>query len=328
MNCRICGSGSATKVGDVEYYAGFAWSVYDCPACGCRFTKHDDSIYNWLHEQPESIYSLYRDLADRTKPLFEQRDLERLKRQLTEVSKYKFIVDSVGRYPKNSRVLEVGCSRGQLTSYFILAGYDILGIDVSAEAIGAANATFGNFFAVADSPLVSQRAPYHVIYHTGMIGCVADPMKTTSGLLNLLRPGGQLLFNVPNRDACALRGQLWIDAATPPDVVTLFRPGFWTKHFSDVAIVRETIETFPPERAFATNLRRKLGPKWRIPQPVSLKASANRYKGGHRPNSEQDNRIWASFERAASLAARVTGIAKLLPSQATPFGLFVTMTKR
>ena len=60
MNCRICGSESATA-GQVEYYAGFAWFVYDCATCGCRFTKHDDSIYDWLHEQPQSIYALYRE---------------------------------------------------------------------------------------------------------------------------------------------------------------------------------------------------------------------------------------------------------------------------
>ena len=328
MNCRICGSDSATEAGQVEYYAGFAWTVYDCLRCGCRFTKHDDSIYDWLHKQPESIYSLYRDLAGKAKPLFVQGDLEGLKRRLSESSKYKFIIESVGQHPKNSRVLEVGCSRGQLTSYFILAGYDILGTDVSSEAIAAANASFGKFFVTADSTAISQKTPYDVIYHTGMIGCVADPIRTTRELLNLLRPGGKLLFNAPNKAACALARQLWIDAAAPPDVVTLFRPGFWTKHFSDVANIRETIETFPPERAFAIGLRRKLGPKWRKPQPTSLEASANHYKGGHRPDSEQDNRIWASFERAASLVARTTGLAKLFPPQATPFGLFVTMTKK
>lgn len=327
MNCRICGSESATEAGQVEYYAGFAWTVYDCLRCGCRFTKHDDSIYNWLHEQPESIYGLYRDLADGAKPLFEQGDLEGLKRRLSETSKYKFIIDSVGQYPKNCRVLEVGCSRGQLTSYFILAGYDILGTDVSREAIAAANATFGEFFVTADSAAISQKTPYDVIYHTGMIGCVADPIRTTSELLDLLRPGGKLLFNAPNKAACCLRDQLWIDAAAPPDVVTLFAPGFWKEHFSGLADVEEAIETLPTEPSFAVGLRRLFGPGWRKPQPIPLESSANDYKYQRRASRWID-RVWSKLERAVSQTARLTNLARFASSQPTPFGLFVTMTKR
>lgn len=328
MNCRICGAAAASEAGEIEYYAGFGWMVHDCVACGCRFTKHDAAIYNWLHEQSDSPYSLYRNLADEAKPLFEQGDLEGLKGQLNKISKYSFIIDSIERGPKSARVLEMGCSRGQLTAYFILAGYDILGTDVSSESIAAANAMFGNFFVIADSPFVSQKAPYDVIYHTGMVGCVTDPITMTSGLLEMLMPGGQLLFNSPNKDACALRKQLWIDAAPPPDLVTLFPPGFWIEHFSHLADVTETIETLPPERAFAISLRRVLGPPWKKPEPMSLNASGNYYKGRQGTEAGQENSLWARFERLASLAARVTGVAKLLPSQAAPFGLLVTMTKK
>src|SRR5438128_2172222 len=103
MNCRICGSESPAKLGDVEYYSGFAWSVYDCAACGCRFTKHDDSIYEWLHKQPESIYRVYRDLVATAKQLFEERDLQGLKRQLSQTAKYRFIIESIEGRPKNIR---------------------------------------------------------------------------------------------------------------------------------------------------------------------------------------------------------------------------------
>lgn len=326
MNCHICGSDSVANLGDVEYYSGFAWFVYDCAACGCRFTQHDDSIYSWLHKQPDSIYGLYRDLANAAKPLFEQRDLEGLKRQLSETSKYKFIIESVGRSAKNDRILEIGCSRGQLTAYFILAGYDILGVDVSTEAVADANRAFGNYFVTAGSSSISEKAPYDVIYHTGMIGCVADPIKTTSALLELLKPGGQLLFNAPNKNACALREQLWTDAAGPPDVVTLFRPGFWKQHFSQKAQVEEAIETFSPERSFAIQLRRVLGPRWRKPMPIALESSANNYKS-QRQSDRWGDRAWDSFERASARVGRVTGLAKLASGCPAPFGLFVTMIK-
>src|SRR5436309_14954364 len=73
--CRICGADSPRLLGEVEYYPGFAWEVYDCPACGCRFTKHDDSIYDKLHASGAiSYYNGYRNLASECTSLFNQGD--------------------------------------------------------------------------------------------------------------------------------------------------------------------------------------------------------------------------------------------------------------
>jgi SAM-dependent methyltransferase len=328
MTCRICGSGNAQEIGEVEYYFRFAWPIYDCARCGCRFTKHDESIYDWLHEQPESIYALYRKLADRARQLFEKRNLQGLRNELSQSSKYKFIIESVERSPKSSRLLEIGCSRGQLTSYFILAGYDILGTDVSREAVNAACAAFGNFFETSESTPIRQRGPYDVIYHAGMIGCVADPVGMTNKLMDMLRPGGRLLFNAPNVQACSLNAQLWIDASPPPDVVTLFRPGFWSDRFSDRAKVLEEIEMSSPEHSFVIGLRKLAGRRWHKPTPISLEQSANGYKTARVRSDHFSDRAWNTFERGMVGIARSAGAVKLVPLQPTPFGLFVTMTKK
>ena len=58
-----------------------------------------------------------------------------LRKELSKIAKYKFVIESVESYPRSSRLLEIGCARGFLTSYFILAGYDIVGTDISPEAI-------------------------------------------------------------------------------------------------------------------------------------------------------------------------------------------------
>ena len=127
----------------------------------------------------------------------------------------------------SASILEVGCSRGYLAAYSILAGRRIRGVDVSAEAVQAARASFGDYFAVAGTPEATTAAPFDFIYHVGLIGCVADPLAMTRGLLSMLKPGGQLIFNAPNKDALRFPNQLWIDSAPPPDLVTLFPPGFW-----------------------------------------------------------------------------------------------------
>src|SRR5262249_34853432 len=147
--------------------------VFDCASCGCRFTKHDNSVYERLHRSGAlDYYREYRDLAKQAKHFFNRRDLDGMRRCLSRWSKYRFIIDRLEAEPRDARVLEVGCSRGYLTSYSILAGRNIIGADVSLEAIESARAAFGDRFTNIDSPAVQSGAPYDAIYHVGLIGCV------------------------------------------------------------------------------------------------------------------------------------------------------------
>ena len=332
MNCRICESENISKIGEVEYYSGFAWPVFDCHECKARFTRHDASIYNALHSEAGSCYNLYRSLLQRCAKAFSAHDLEALKRDLSQTSKYKFIIDEVERGPRNFRLLEIGCSRGYLTSYFILAGFQITGVDVSFDAIKTAKAAFGDHFVLDGDCSVDRGAPYDVIYHTGTIGCVADPLGLTRRLLALLKPGGRLLFNSPNLQSCALRNQLWIDAAPPPDLVSIFPPGFWQKQFAKQAVVEETIENCHPHHALAIGLRKLFGRQWERPVPIALDKSSQRYITGADRNGNGYRRrmrdlVWRNFERSVSKICRETGLSQMFPTQPSEFGLFVKMTR-
>src|SRR5262249_49492552 len=147
------------------------------------------------------------------------------------------------------------------------------GVEVSPKAIAAAAAAFGDYFVRARDPVIEAQAPYDVIFHVGTIGCVADPVGMTKRLLSLLKPRGRLLFNAPNRDGYTLRDQLWFDSAPPPDVVTLFPPGFWRDQFGDVALVSEEIEFCSPQQNLLIALRKLTRRKWRKPVPMPLKES-------------------------------------------------------
>jgi SAM-dependent methyltransferase len=328
MKCRICAASEVTEIGQVEYYSGFSWSVFDCLSCGCRFTKHDESIYNWLHSQPASIYALYRDLADTCKDLFDQGNLSGLKRELSKDAKYKFVINALEGLSWSARLMEVGCGRGCLTSYFILSGCQIIGTDVSSEAILGAKTAFGDHFFSADSTAIQNGAPYDAIYHVGTIGCVSDPLHFTRDLLKLLKPGGQLLFNAPNAAACWLRGQLWLDAAPPPDLVTLFRRGFWHKHFDETADVTEQVEMCPADQSLEIGLRNALGRRWQDPKPLQLDASVDAYQHGRRENHHGQNHRWHWVERGSIMIGRATYLSYLAPKKPAPFGLFVKMIKK
>src|SRR5271166_1919349 len=328
MNCRICGSTQIRELGELEYYVGFSWMIHECSRCRCRFTKHDDAIYQWLHTHAGSSYGLYNELAEEFKGLFDDQDVSVLKRELCRTSKFRFVIDAAQSLPKRAKVLEIGCSRGYLVSYFIRCGYDILGTDVSPEAVGSAKAAFGNFFDASDSPAVEPRAPYDLIYHVGTIGCVKDPLGLTRQLLDMLKPGGRLLFNAPNADSCWLNEHLWIDAAPPPDLVTLFRPGFWREQFSSVADVVEAVETCSPEQAFRIHLQKLVGRKWQKPVPIPIEESLNDFKGIRTNSGSAQERLWDYIEKGAVKLGRLTGTLNVALSQPSPFGLLVAMTKR
>ena len=326
MICRICGSANVRKAGEVEYYLGLSHEIYDCRDCRSRFTKHVE-VAETLHANADSCYGLQREMVQRAKKRFDEKDLIGLEKELSANSKYGFIIKAIASYPKAARILEVGCSRGYLTAYFILAGRDIIGADVSELAIESANADFGNYFFLINAPTIGQRAPYDVIYHIGTIGCVSDPVRITRSLLKMLKPGGKLLFNAPNANACWLRGQLWIDFAPPPDVVTLYTPGFWTRMFSNEASVCEEIENCSIEDLFVIGLRKLMRP-WKPSTPGLLDASLVRYKYGPEKIRSFLDKLWELIEKIALKVAKNTGVILYVPRQPTPYGYYVTLTKK
>lgn len=293
--CRVCRSPAVEVAGVVEYLPGYAWEVHDCHGCGCRFTRHDPEVHERLHQQGSlPYYADYRRLAEACQRSFAARDVVGLRRFLEGWSKYRFVMDAVDAAPAEARILEVGASRGYLTSYAIARGRSVLGVDVSREAVGSATRAFGDRFASLDSGAMEAGAPWDMIYHVGMIGCVADPLGLTRHLLSLLRPGGWLLFNAPNLQACRLAGALWLDSAPPPDLVTLFPPGFWPRQLGASAEVTESVELHDAARSFRLAWGRRFG----------------------------------GWERAGRLAGRLadlSGLSRLVRRWPTEFGLFVEM---
>jgi SAM-dependent methyltransferase len=319
MTCRVCGAPGAGEAGRVEYLQGFDWPVWDCGACGCRFTAHDPDVHDWFHRAPSiSYYQDYVTLLEQCRQLFAARDAAGLERLLRTSAKYRFIIEELANVPGTASVLEVGCARGHLTSYSILEGRRILGVDVSEEAIRSAREAFGDHFAVAGTPAASAAGPFDVIYHVGLIGCVADPIGLTRQLLGRLKPSGRLLFNAPNRDALQLDDQLWLDSAPPPDLVTLFPAGFWRQQFPDAAVT-ETVDRMSADASLAIAARRWLGVRWHPPAPQPPEVRGHHWT--------QPGAGWRGLTaRAIAKAGRVSGLNTRVAAHPAEFGLFVRMS--
>jgi SAM-dependent methyltransferase len=323
--CRVCGSSKIRNLGEIEFYVGYGWPIYDCDDCGCRFAPHDSNAYDFLYREQSSCYSRYVGQAEKCRALFDRCDRDGLRSELlSQGAKYRFIIDEVDREPADARILEIGCSRGHLTSYFILARRRINGVDISPTAVAAARGAFGNHFLEAGDPGIAAGAPYDVIFHVGTIGCVADPLAMTRQCLHWLKPGGRLLFNAPNLDACSLRDQLWFESAPPPDVVTLFPPEFWRTRFDALALVSENVEFCSADQNLVIGLRKSARRKWRKPLPIPLKDS-QRWSA---PAPRATDAVWKNFERVVRKFASRTGLSGFAPSYPSEFGLFVQMMKK
>ncbi len=310
--CRVCGQPASRQIALYRPYVDLEKRVFDCDACGCRWVEHDPAIYEALHAAEQSSYRAHDEMTERARDLFERGDRIGLERHLSRLSKNRHVIETV-KAAGAERLLELGCGKGALTSLFVAWGLDVLGVDISPTAIRAARAAFGDHFAESGAPEIAARAPYDCVYHVGTIGCVASPIELTRSLLELVRPGGLIVFNAPDVDACRERNALWA-TTPPPDLVTLFSERFWRERFSDRAIVRVTCAPMASGERLSALRRRvtgRLEPRYerRVADPVP-------------PQRNGRSSLWHPTLRVAA------ALARLLPPLRSDYGLLVVMEKR
>jgi SAM-dependent methyltransferase len=319
--CRVCGSDDTAVAGRVEYLSGFPSVIVDCRHCGCRTSADAAPLHAAFHEVPSiSYYAGYRVLLDQCRRMFAAGDRAGIERLLRQNPKYAFVLDQLQTLPDGSRILEWGCSRGYLAAASLAAGRQVLGVDVAPDAVAAACEAFGDHFVIDGSPRIEAEGPYDAIYHVGLIGCVPDPLGLTRRLTALLKPGGKLFFNAPNRDAMHLRGQLWLDSAPPPDLVALFPSGFWRAHGAPGVSVTETPAITSPSESTVKTLQRWFGHSWQPPRP-----SPSDVASAHAWTQPPAGAPWRLLEAAVAKFSATTGFR--IGRWPEEFGMFVVMAR-
>ena len=318
--CRICKNESVKKVGEYQPYLEHKYDVYDCPNCGCRFVWREKDIHESLHSTPQSPYSSQVVLASEIQNYWRHKETYKMCKFLSKTPQFKFVIDNISEIgPNNKSFLEVGCSRGYLSAYFLLSGYNIIGVDISPTAIKSAISNFGNHFKIISDEDFSHFRKFDVIFHIGTIGCVNDPIKFTRNLLDILKPTGKLLFNAPNIQAVIEMNAIWNNGTPPPDLITTFPESFWYKFFLDTADVEITYEPYDHKSNLTKHLRKLLGMPYIDPKVVSI-YDVNPMPASSRPY----------MKKVGSVAFRVAPYVTryLLPRYASEFGMFICMTKR
>jgi SAM-dependent methyltransferase len=247
---------------------------------------------------------------------YEKNHIEKARKFLSQYKKYQFIIDQIVLEP-NTKLIEYGCSLGYLTSFFLMKHIDIIGVDISNSAVTQANKLFGPYFQRVDNKFFKKyRHHYDYVFHTGTIGCVQHPIQFTKQILTLLKPGGKLLFNAPDKKAASEMGAIWIKGTPPPDLITLFDDSFWSKFFSDLAAVKVSYEPY----SHVSNAKKAL----------------NRFFRRHYLGRE--NALMYSTDLGVSSALKIESLLypilyafsklKLVPTYRNEYGMFVSLTKK
>jgi SAM-dependent methyltransferase len=216
--CPLCGgSAGVLNPGHPGYQAGQTFAIAECDHCDVQFAwplRPGEALYERIYRQAASLpgYSRYAWYAARVAG--QARPLEWLAAQ---EEMYGFIAAELGRRGPDATgpVLEVGSGLGYLTLALHQAGYRVRGIELSAHAVEAARARFGNHYSVHD---ISRADPAvdgaEVVIMTEVLEHVTDPAALLASIARLLRPGGTALVTTPNKSA-APRHAYWLTDNPP-----------------------------------------------------------------------------------------------------------------
>jgi 2-polyprenyl-3-methyl-5-hydroxy-6-metoxy-1,4-benzoquinol methylase len=231
MHCRICKSLDIKKISIIKPYIDKNWTfeLFHCSNCNTRFFTRDQNInyHETLHSDYQSPYESHYETAFKLKQMM-QDDLEKSEAALCSKSPViQEVVSVLKQKNKSISILEIGCSTGYVTAYLQMLGFkNSLGIDISKSAIEFASLTFGNFYAQKE-----KNKKYDVIFHTGLIGCVDNPIEFLEYYLSLLNNDGVMIFNAPDVESVQEINENWV-STPPPDLIYLFKKSVFSRFFS------------------------------------------------------------------------------------------------
>ena len=183
-NCILCGSSQRNLL-----YRQNQWDVYQCSEChlGVLDPWPDDQELANLYQQ-EYFQNQYNDELKINSPEMKQRLTEE-KHRLRFFHKFK----------KKGKVLDIGCGR----AYFLLAcrekGYDVEGIDISADVASYVSRELKIPVYIGDvSNIVIPDKTYDVITMWHSLEHTPDPNIYIQKARRWLKDDGILVVDVPN----------------------------------------------------------------------------------------------------------------------------------
>lgn len=180
------------------------YNIYYCSSCNLSFVwpqEVDNKIYDFIYSQADFVpgYNRYAMYA------LEIKSKKNALKYLAGKEAMYFAVKDILKQDndKSERILEVGSGLGYLTYAISREGYNVTGLDISADAVKKAQASFGNYYICGDIYQYALENPekFDVVLLTEVIEHVPDPAAFSDTLMSLLKPGGKLIISTPNKSA-------------------------------------------------------------------------------------------------------------------------------
>ena len=218
--CPACGAAGAEVVGEKD---GFPMS--SCRACGTLF------VAELPNASEVEDYDSYYGAANLIVPEF-------INRRLDE------IIAGFEPYKRGGLLLDVGCGAGTFMQSARRAGWDVVGVEVSATA---AEHNRAEGFEVFNGELAEARYPegrFDVVVVSEVLEHVSEPRAVLVEVLRVTRPGGLLWATTPDGRGFSARalGLKW-SAVSPPEHLQLFSRGAVEALLVEVGFVRARVAT-------------------------------------------------------------------------------------
>lgn len=110
------------------------------------------------------------------------------------------LLDSLNLPPSERRLFDVGCGNGSVAHALAARGWDVTGVDPSAEGIACAQAAYPDLKLATGSAyddLASQYGQFPVVLSLEVVEHVYSPRVYARTVYNLLRGGGVAILSTP-----------------------------------------------------------------------------------------------------------------------------------
>ncbi|MEW6077773.1 MAG: class I SAM-dependent methyltransferase [Thermodesulfobacteriota bacterium] len=203
MPCLICGSEENHERFRIRYpehnYPG-DFCIRECKGCGL--------LFNSPRIPEEQLKQLY----DNNYYFFKRPAIDEFNRS---VHIYNRTIRRIENKISEKRVLEIGSAKGYLLSIMQKMGWEVKGIEISAEAARYAveKLHVDTFHGTIDQYIQSPGAfePYPLVLAIDIIEHVPDPVLFIRHLQKIVKPGGMLIIDTPNGGSkkIGIEGSAW-----------------------------------------------------------------------------------------------------------------------
>lgn len=217
--CPYCGEASAHLVSSTDVNRNTTTQIFDYFRClGCELV--------FLHRIPQEMGPFYAGGYQTVPP-----DLSRL-RALAKKEAYR--MDTVLKYKKGGRLLEIGPWMGMFSSNAKDAGFDVTAIEMDQNCVTFLRRVIGIKAIQSSEPAktldaMSEKFDVIALWHS--LEHLPDPWLVLQRAAKLLEPGGILLIAIPNiqsYDFSVLKAE-WFHLDAPRHLY--FFPISWLEKF-------------------------------------------------------------------------------------------------